>query len=72
MFPKKQESEKLRVEKERQKIREKFQDFKFVGVPNDNAVSMREKLIREVYYEQKGMQDPNKEEIWEGPTEIRI
>jgi hypothetical protein len=33
---------------------------------------MRDKLIREVYYEQKGMQDPNKEEIWEGPLEVRI
>ena len=72
LFLAKQEAEKLRIIKEKEKIREKFKDFHFAGAPNENALTMREKLIREIYYEKKGISDPFKEEVWEGPLQERI
>ena len=72
LFLKKQEAEKKKTEKEKEKIRDKFSDFNFVGIPNEKAITMREKLIREIYYEKKGLKDPHEEEVWNGPVEVRI
>jgi len=51
LFPKITQKEQERIQKEREKIRDKFKNHSFAGVPRDNPITMREKLIREVYYE---------------------
>ena len=57
LFPKVTEKELERVRKEREKIREKFKEHNFAGIPREKPVTMREKLIREIYFEQRGMVD---------------
>lgn len=42
------------------------------GIPRDNPITMREKLIREVYYEKLGKSDDSREIMWEGPISVRL
>ncbi|CDW81553.1 regulator of chromosome condensation [Stylonychia lemnae] len=72
LFPNVTEKELKRIEKEKQKIREKFMNANMAGIPRENPVTMREKLIREVYFEKKGIKDENAETFWEGPIQVRI
>lgn len=51
LYPQITAKERERIEKEREKIRLKFKDHNFAGIPKEKPVTMREKLIREVYYE---------------------
>ena len=43
-----------------------------IGVQNDNAVTMREKMLKEIYNKQRGLAGGDLEEFWEGPIEVRI
>ena len=38
----------------------------------ENPVTMRDKLIKEVWYELKGLPLPESEKVWEGPVEVRV
>ena len=51
LFPHVTEKEQYRLQKEKEKIMEKFdKDGKFmIGVQNDNAVTMREKMLKDIY-----------------------
>ena len=74
LFPSITEKEQYRIKKEKEKIQEKFdKDGKFmVGVQCDNAVTMREKMLKEIYNKQRGLAGGDLEEFWEGPIEVRI
>eukprot|EP00347_Sterkiella_histriomuscorum_P020502 403337553 len=72
LFPKITEKELLRIDKEKEKIREKFKNQSFAGIPRDNPITMREKLIREVFCEKRGIKDDSIEKFWDGPIEVRL
>lgn len=42
------------------------------GIPRENPITMREKLIREVYYEKQGKTDDSREVMWDGPISVRL
>ncbi len=72
LFPKVTVKEQERVQKEREKIRDKFKGQTMPGIPRDKPITMREKLIREVYYEKLGKPDDSREVLWDGPLEPRL
>lgn len=41
-------------------------------IPDENATNTRDKLIRELYFEQKGLVDEKKIKPWDGPLEERL
>ena len=72
MFKQAWVKEEAKQEKEKEKLRQKYKDMKFQGEPEPNPINTRDKWVRELYFEQKGIPDPLKEEPWEGPLEVRI
>lgn len=51
MFKEVQERETEKTDKEKDKLRIKYKDYKFQGVPDENATNTRDKMIREIYFE---------------------
>ena len=52
LFQKAWEKEQEKIEREREKLKLKFKDMKFHGEPDPNATNTRDKIIRELYFEQ--------------------
>jgi hypothetical protein len=72
MFKKRQAKEEKDKQKEREKIRIKLEAANFPPQLVDNPVSARDKMIKEVWYELKGLTLPESERPVTGPVEIRI
>lgn len=72
MFKKRQQKEEAQKQKEREKIREKLEAANFPPQLVDNPVSARDKMIKEVWYELKGMELPESERPVLGTVEERI
>jgi hypothetical protein len=72
MYPERQEKELRDREKEKEKLRARFEAQNFPPLIMDNPVSMRDKLIKEVWCEIKGLPVPESEKPWTGPVEVRL
>ena len=53
-FIDKQQAEKLKLEKEREKLREKYKDRGFIVEPLDECKTFREQVMRQIWEEQNG------------------
>ncbi|CDW84777.1 regulator of chromosome condensation family protein [Stylonychia lemnae] len=72
MFLETQETETVKMEKEKSKLRVKFKDYKFSHEPDPNATNTRDKMIREIYFEQKGIHDPIVKPSYAGPFQNKL
>lgn len=50
----------------------KLKDVNFSPIIQDNPVSTRDRLMKECWYEIKGLPKPIFEDVWQGPIEVRL
>eukprot|EP00347_Sterkiella_histriomuscorum_P000877 403374181 len=67
-----QQKEQKKQATDKDKLKIKFKDFKFNGEPDENATNTRDRMLRELYFEQLGQEDPKQVKPWDGPYEVRI
>lgn len=72
LFLDKQAKEARDREKEREKIYIKLKDSNFPPLIPEPPVSTRDKLIKEVWCEIKGLPKPVYEEVWTGDITVRV
>jgi hypothetical protein len=74
LFPKKQLKEAQSQQKERDKLKDKLLAANFPPLLLDNPVTMRDRLMKEVWLEIQGKPIPDglRDIPWEGPTAERI
>lgn len=72
LFKNKQEQEAKKIQKEREKLREKLQVVPYAPKILDNPVTMHDRMIRDIWFELQGKPLPPGEEKWEGDPAVRI
>lgn len=54
------------------KIREKLASSNFAPIILDNPITIRDRQLKEVWCEMKGLPQPESEKTWDGPIEVRL